>query len=276
MLSPLRNRAGKRLREPFGKAGLTVAVIALVFAMLGGAYAASNSSGGGKATASATGKPGPRGKQGKPGKPGPAGPQGPAGPAGAKGDTGAAGANGSNGTAGAPGANGVSAEATSFAGSKGTCTEGQGGLEVKSAKPAAFVCNGKEGSPWTAGGTLPKEKTETGIWTLNGTTDDSSGLFSAVSFTVPLAAGLDSAHVKYVSGSAPTECENASHAGAASAVNPEAGPGYLCVYQTSLTNAIFGEAISPGGVGAGVSGSILAFGATGVATGFGSWAVTAP
>jgi len=59
MLSPLRNR--------FGIPGV-ISVIALVFAMFGGAYAASNSGDGptasGKATASAK-----RGKPGKPGKP---------------------------------------------------------------------------------------------------------------------------------------------------------------------------------------------------------------
>jgi hypothetical protein len=61
MLSPLRNR--------FGIPGV-ISVIALVFAMLGGAYAASNSNDDGKATASA--KKGPRGPRGKPGPPGPA------------------------------------------------------------------------------------------------------------------------------------------------------------------------------------------------------------
>ena len=63
----------RAIREPFGKAGLIVGIVALVFAMLGGAYAATNN-GGGKATASAKGKPGPAGK---PGKTGPAGPAGP-------------------------------------------------------------------------------------------------------------------------------------------------------------------------------------------------------
>ena len=47
MFSTLRNR--------FGIPGV-ISVIALVFAMFGGAYAASNSSGGGKATASAKAK----------------------------------------------------------------------------------------------------------------------------------------------------------------------------------------------------------------------------
>ncbi|HKB50891.1 MAG TPA: hypothetical protein VKC63_05620, partial [Solirubrobacterales bacterium] len=67
MLSPLRNR--------FGIPGV-ISVIALVFAMLGGAYAASDN-GSGKATASAKAKAGPRGPRGKTGPAGPAGPAGP-------------------------------------------------------------------------------------------------------------------------------------------------------------------------------------------------------
>ena len=82
MFSTLRNR--------FGIPGV-ISVIALVFAMFGGAYAASNSSGGGKATASAKAKKGPKGPKGATGPAGPAGAAGPAGPAGPKGDAGATG-----------------------------------------------------------------------------------------------------------------------------------------------------------------------------------------
>ena len=108
MFSSFRNR--------FGIPGV-ISVIALVFAMLGGAYAASNDSGSGKATASA-GKQGPPGPRGKRGKPGPAGPQGPAGPAGAKGDKGDTGAAGSSGAAGATGATGPTGK-TGLAGPTG-------------------------------------------------------------------------------------------------------------------------------------------------------------
>lgn len=80
------------LRNRFGIPGV-ISVVALVFAMIGGAYAA-NHNGGATASAKAKGKPGPRGPRGKPG---PAGPQGPPGP---KGDTGPA------GPAGAPGKDG--------------------------------------------------------------------------------------------------------------------------------------------------------------------------
>jgi hypothetical protein len=47
------------LRTRFGIPGV-ISVMALVFAMLGGAYAANSPSGGGKATASAKAKKGPR------------------------------------------------------------------------------------------------------------------------------------------------------------------------------------------------------------------------
>jgi hypothetical protein len=92
MLSFLRNR--------FGIPGV-ISVIALVFAMLGGAYAATSSGGSGsKASASATGKRGkrgprgPKGATGPQGLVGPAGATGPQGPGGAKGDTGATGVQG--------------------------------------------------------------------------------------------------------------------------------------------------------------------------------------
>jgi hypothetical protein len=72
---------------------MTVAVIALVFAMAGGAYAAGG--GGGKQSANASkAKRGPQGPRGKTGPAGPAGPAGPQGIPGPKGDAGAPGAPG--------------------------------------------------------------------------------------------------------------------------------------------------------------------------------------
>jgi hypothetical protein len=98
MLSLLRNR--------FGVPGV-IAVIALVFAMLGGAYAATQSSRTGgltakqkkevKAIAKSFQGTGPAGPAGPTGPAGPAGPQGAAGTAGAKGDQGEPGADGETG-----------------------------------------------------------------------------------------------------------------------------------------------------------------------------------
>jgi len=98
MLSPLRNRAGRRLREPFGKAGLTVAVIALVFALGGVALAKGLFSKAqekkiaqiAKKYAGTDGAPGAKGDPGSKGDPG------------AKGDTGAQGAPGAPGAPGSP------------------------------------------------------------------------------------------------------------------------------------------------------------------------------
>jgi hypothetical protein len=142
-------------------------VIALVFALFGGAYAASNSSNNGKATASAKAKKGPRGPKGATGPAGPAGAQGPAGPAGAKGDAGANGSNGAAGTTGATGAAGPKG-ATGAAGAPGATG------------PTGF-------SGFTE--TLPAGKTETGTWSVAIVPETEKGFQVSVpiSFPIPTA-----------------------------------------------------------------------------------------
>lgn len=182
----------RRLKEPFGTAGLLVAIVALVFALAGGAYAAKQVG----ATASKAGKPGPRGKTGKTGPAGPAGPTGPAGSAGA------AGPKGDPGEPGAPGKNGTNGK------------------------------DGKEGSPWTAGGTLPEGATETGAWGANlaPSAEEFAFTFESVSFNIPLEAGLGEAATHFVTvaaqtgHTAPAECPG-------TAASPEAEPGAFCVYE---------------------------------------------
>jgi collagen triple helix repeat protein len=217
MLSPLRNR--------FGIPGV-ISVIALVFAMLGGAYASSNDSSSGKASASA--KKGPRGPRGPKG---PAGPAGPVGAAGAKGDTGAKGDNGS------AGANGKSAEVVPFSGSKTigsvTCTEG--GLEVKSASATTLVCNGKKGTNGTNGtngttgftDTLPSGKTETGSWSIPAS---ESGGTTALSFAIPLATEFDNEHVIYLKKGAAAPAGKCT---GGTAKEPKADKGFLCIYASN-------------------------------------------
>ncbi|HEX4668997.1 MAG TPA: hypothetical protein VH275_03365 [Solirubrobacterales bacterium] len=219
-----------RLREHFGTAGLVVAIVALVAALGGGAYAATGGSGG-HATASA--KQGKQGKQGKPGKTGPAGPAGPAGatgpagPAGAKGDTGAAGTNGTNGI---NGSNGTSPTGTSFTGSKTvgsvTCTEG--GTEYKGAT-TNLVCNGKEGeegSPWTVGGTLPSEATETGTFFVKG--EHKTSQTAPIGWSIPLspadAAQITQAKIHVVGANGGGTCDGTAEA-------PTAPAGELCLYE---------------------------------------------
>ena len=225
----------ERLRSQIGTAGLVVAIVALVAALGGGAYAATGGSGGGKATASAKakqGKPGPPGKPGKPGAPGApgaTGPAGPAGPAGPKGDVGAA---GTNGAPGAPGAPGKSVTATEIPAGELECEE-QGGALVKQegAGSGTEICNGAEGSPWTAGGTLPEGATETGTWA--ATEGAVESILVPLSIPIPLAEILEPGHYIIVPKATPEEaanCENTDHPGEASLQNPEAKPGYLCVY----------------------------------------------
>jgi hypothetical protein len=266
-----------RLREHFGTAGLVVAIVALVAALGGGAYAATEGgSGGGKATASAKGKQGPRGKTGKTGKigpAGPAGPQGPAGPvgpAGPKGDVGPAGANGKDGAPGPAGPAGPAGKA----GTTGFTT------------------------------TLPGGKTETGAWSFGEIAEGAEPQTVRVplSFAIPLAVRLDSSlascqaepptaecHTHYINANneevlngVPVTVPSAFCKGTVSA--PSAEPGNLCVYTGELnlakaTNswimgADAGE-LEPAGVG--TAGAILVLRAIqGRATGWGTWAVTAP
>ncbi len=315
-------------------------MFALVFAMFGGAYAANNSSGGGKATASkAKAKKGPRGPKGPKGDTGPAGPAGPQGPAGANGKDGSNGTNGSNGSSGASGKSVV------FVNDEPENCENEEGVtyEVEGSGVKNEICNGEEGpagpqgSPWTAGGVLPVGATETG--TFATTTTASGAAQASISFPVRLEAALGSGSVNInkipggsktgtgniveVSGkknivenatvgfeagsniqgtgipagtfiakkltttsfelsqeatatgtgvaltatprAAEPQCEDASHPGVASAENPEAGPGFLCIYPSKdfkgSAEAIASPnilTVKPGGTGVAVAGATVA------------------
>jgi hypothetical protein len=244
------------LRSRYGVPG-AISVIALVFAMMGGAYAAENSGDGASASAKKKNNRAKKNRAKKnkglnvaqvrriakqearkfansnPGAPGLIGPQGVPGPQGPKGDRGSNGSNGSSGD------NGTSATVDSFAGSKGTCTEDQGGLEVNSASPTAYVCNGlegEEGDPWTELGTLPENATQTGSFRTVLDRPIGGGLAfgdPAVSFAIPLAGtGLATGDTFVVleGEDPPAACENEGHAGDAGPENPEAKSGKLCVY----------------------------------------------
>jgi hypothetical protein len=272
-----------RLREPFGRAGLIVAIVALVAATVGGAYAASSSkrqhkkkhaaglSAKQKRQVRTIAKAQAKKLQGT----GPAGPQGPKGEkgdSGANGANGADGQNGQNGEKGDKGDNGagVSTEAEA---PFGNCGEVEG-VKIVSASGTDYVCNGAaggegpEGKPWTAGGTLPSGATETGSYSAFSATETENA-FASISFPIRLASALDESHVILVgaAGGNPT-CTG-------SAANPTAPSGYLCVYK-------FAGTVTPGGIldlegspGASTAGAILPveFSST---NGFlwGAWAVT--
>ncbi len=213
----------RAVREPFGTAGLIVAIVALVFAMLGGAYAATAGSSHKKKTKVVKGPRGPRGLTGAEGPPGPAG------------------ADGKNGSAGAPGKNGTSV--ISEAEPKGAnCAEG--GTKIIGAS-TTYACNGQ---PWTAGGTLPKERTETGTWSVSGRFKESGDpVLIPISFPIPLAAALDESHVHFIP--SPTIAELGAgefpKGGAAckesTVQNPKAAPGNLCVFYVFDASLLGGE-----------------------------------
>jgi hypothetical protein len=292
----LRTRV-RALREPFGAAGLLVAIAALVFALAGGAYAANQL---GATASKAKAAKGPRGPKGPPGAPGA---QGPAGPAGA---------NGKDGGSGAAGASGKSVVSTSFDGQHEPAGEpcgelGGNAFEVESSGVKHYACNGEEGSPWTAGGTLPHGATETGTWSLGKATAEQVGetppqILVPISFPIPLAAGLAqdpvpaNSHVHYVfppsvpgqpgeeinetpgeEGFVPsTHCLGTAEA-------PTAQAGNLCIYLGHKEGAFFGSESSliqksgGAGSGAGTTGAAVGFIVEGAgAQAWGSWAVTAP
>ncbi len=219
-----------------------MAFVALVFALTGGAYAASNQiSGTGSGAAYAkrdtlvastakakskakTGPRGPAGPKGATGATGAAGTTGPAGATGPVGPQGPQGPQGTAGTNGTPSTNGVSAETKAFSGKKGTCTAG--GAEVKSASPAVNVCDGTEGSPWAAKGVLPSGSTETGGWVIRKTDNTENEIAAtAISFTIPLEAAPENTEFIPV-GATP----NAEHC-SGTPEKPVALPGNLCIFE---------------------------------------------
>ena len=260
----------KALRTKFGIPGV-VSVAALVFAMFGGAYAASDDGGGNqtsaKASATAKVKKGPRG---------PRGPKGPAGPAGAAGPKGEPGAAGAAGPAG---------KSVQVADEPGAC-QGRGGVGVQvEGVPTSkkVVCNGEEGPSWTEAGVLPSGETLFGTW---GEFQPSQGnRTAAISFPLLVDPAPTPVFVPVPTGTTEEreqkedEAEDKGCAGTAPA--PTAAPGTLCVYASNSQgvegSGFFGPiagGYEPGAVSK--AGTLLVFGC-GDTCGFpgGTWAVTA-
>lgn len=277
----------KRIERRVGTAGLIVSVVALVCALGGSAYAAKNAlTGAQKKLITKEARKWAK----KFAKAGPAGAQGPAGPAGKDGAAGPQGAAGPTGPTGPQGLPGESVTATEIPPGELECDE-RGGAEFKVGSGApTFACNGEQGSPWTAGGTLPSKATQTGTWAGMAVPIEPGFLvgLAPISFTIPLENSLDAEHVKLVTGGTPpAECDDPSHPGAPSTENPEADPGYLCVFaQANFAGPPLPvEGIyRPGGAigvsatkGAGRSGAVVSLASEAEFDGvYGSYAVTAP
>jgi hypothetical protein len=223
-------------------------VIALVFALTGGAYAAK------KYLITSTAQISPKvlkaikGKNGANGVAGLAGQAGAQGPAGAKGDTGGAGAEGKVGPEGKIG------------------PEGKEGPEGKV---------GPEGKPGPFTETLPTGGVLTGTWIV--TTGASKEGSTTISFPFQLKARLDEAHVNYVT-IADLEKEEIPQGCGGTAEAPVAEAGFLCVFEGkhsaprgSATNVSF---IAPdeSKLGTGVTGCLLSIEAENTESRFiGTW-----
>lgn len=216
-----------RLRDRLGTPAMIVAVIALVFALMGAAYAASGAlTGKQKKEVEKIAKK-YAGKPGAPGTPG------------SNGKDGANGTNGTNGAPGAPGANGKSVKVTAAPLTK--CEE-RGGVIVEKegeASSAKEVCNGKpgpEGSPWTVGGTLPPGALESGSFSFHGTEAENPSVSGAISFPIRLGSEMlngaeilprSRIHVLGVDSDFEAACESQEYPSTFAV--PNAKPGEVCI-----------------------------------------------
>jgi hypothetical protein len=228
-----------------------VATLALLFAMSGGALAAghylltSTSQVSPKVLKALRGKAGPVGPQGAGGAQGPAGSsgsKGEPGPQGPKGEPGATGATGVQGPKGAAGATGATGAA------------------------------GAPGSPWTAGGTLPAGKTETGVWAVSGSIGSYSAKVALASFSIPLAETPEINVIGPEEGEGePLEKLPAGCKG--DYKRPAANEGNLCIFEIYLLNV--SEVDAEQATTVGVLGQAEIADQTRESKASGTWAVTA-
>ena len=250
-----------------------VATTALVFAMSGGALAATHylitspKQIKPSVLSALKGKPGPSGPAGANGTNGSAGEKGPSGEKGPQGNPGTAGTNGT-------GTNGESVTVAKLAKKEDGCNEG--GAKFSNKTGEATACNGE---PAAGGGypeTLPAGKTETGTWAYGGPGEGHQHL--PISFTIPLEKGIEAGHVEFV--------EEGSAGGAncdgGEVEDPKAKAGYLCIYTGSdsafqADGGIFTEVTQVGNVlteGTNTAGGVLLIAEEQATYGSGTWAVT--
>jgi hypothetical protein len=256
------------LRRHLSYANVT-ATLALVFAMSGGALAAT------QYVIKSTKQIKPSVLKSLKGNAGPAGPAGPAGAKGASGEgkegaagkEGASGKEGAAGKEGAPGANGSSVLASEFEGKEGPCEMGGSEFTVGSAAPT-YACDGETGFTEE----LPLGKTETGAWSV-GDFKQAAGKAQlvAISFAIPLSEEVEATVM--AEGASPTEeCPG-------SASEPKAKAGILCVYVAKTEGSASPVQVrkaAGGGAGfASTTGGVLFVGGE-EGSAYGTWAVGAP
>ncbi|MCW2988200.1 MAG: hypothetical protein JWM24_1138 [Solirubrobacterales bacterium] len=257
----------RSIREPFGKAGLIVGVVALVFAMVGGAYAA------GGLTKSQEKQVTKIAKKfaGKPGAAGANGTNGTNGGAGAKGD------------AGAPGSPGAPGESVTISAASGAECPSGGGTKFTNKTGSAKACNGTTGFTET----LPSGKSEHGTFGVTSVVPEQPAVWIPISFSIPLATpmsdesecgklGKEPCHVHVIG--LGEEGEEGCEGGTGHA--PIAEPGNLCIYITagSLTPESLKAVSDPESSfepGAGRSGAVIQATLPPESFGAGVWVVTA-
>jgi hypothetical protein len=242
------------IRRRINASGL-LAILALIFALTGGAYAASRyvitstKQISPKVLKSLKGKNGQNGANGVPGAAGPAGPTGPGGAqgaAGAKGETGPSGPGGKEGPPGPPGPKGD---------------------------------KGETGPPGPFTETLPKGATETGTWLAPA--NSSREELAMISFTLQLETPLDGSHVHYVT-IADVEKEELPEGCGGDVEKPVAEAGFLCVFEAKLSSPVGGAEsallLNPNKIAVGTvkTGALLLIESENAESRFlGTWAVTA-
>jgi len=244
-----------------------VAIVALVFAMTGGAFAVTSKDNSGSSTAVAAKKAkkqrvlrGPRGPRGPKGEAGPAGAPGPQGPAGANGKDGAMGLQGPKGDTGPQGPVGP---------------QGEQGPQGEPGEKGEKGDAGAQGEPWAPNNELPVGATMKGMWGTAGIGAKAFGqeqvILAPISFNVPVnVTTAEKVHViaKGEKGGGPSEgCPTT-----ATAANPEAESGNFCIFVTENENVALAIPLSPSSAGV-LMGMIPVTKGTGMAE-VGTWAVT--
>ncbi len=200
-----------------------LAFVALIFAMTGGAFAASSGGGGtGAKVSDSTTRETPVATAAKSKPKAKAGPRGPAGPAGKTGATGPAGAQGAQGAAGAQGP----------AGAKGET--GPAGAQGPVGPAGAAGATGAEGKTGYAE-TLPSGKTLTGQYAASSYSK--GALAGAAETAVTFSSRVENeggegplvSYVKRGETPLPTGCTGSFE-------QPGAAPDHLCIFETTAIN----------------------------------------